>query len=88
MANVSNNTERLAQIRDVLPFGAQGEIARRLGVSRAIVAQTINGQRFGKRIQDGIFNYFLEWQAAQPAPVDLSEVDKALAVRQCKPATK
>ncbi len=88
MTNVSNNTERLAQIRNLLPFGAQGEIARRLGVSRSAVAQVINGLRFGKRIEEGIFSYFLEWQAAQPAPVDLSEVDKALAACQPQSATK
>ena len=88
MTNVSNNTERLAQIRDLLPLGAQSEIARRLGVSAASVAQTINGQRFGKRIQEAIFKYFLEWEAAQPAPVDLSEVDRALAARQPQSATK
>ena len=87
MANVSNNTERLAQIRDLLPPGAQAEIAQGLGVTRSAVAQVINGLRFGKRIQDGIFRYFLEWQATRPAPVDLAEVDKALAACQPESAT-
>jgi transcriptional regulator with XRE-family HTH domain len=88
MANVLNNTERLAQIRDLLPRGAQGEIARRLGVSRSAVAQVLCGLNSTQRIQQAIFQYFLEWQAAQQNLVDLGEVDKALAARQAQLATK
>jgi len=91
MTNVLNNTQRLANIQAQLPYGAQSEIARQLGVSRTAVNQTLKGIRKTKTIQQAIFRYFLEWVATQPAPippVELSEIDQALAARSLTSLTK
>lgn len=91
MTNILNNTQRLADIQAQLPYGAQSEIARQLGISRTAVNQTLKGIRKTKAIQQAIFRYFVEWAANQPAPVppvELSEVDQALAARSLSPTTK
>lgn len=90
MTNVSNNAERLAEIQAQLPYGAQAEIARKLGVTRTAVNQTLAGKRKAPLIQQAIFRYFLDWSSAQPPvqPVELSEVDQALAARRLSSITK
>lgn len=84
MANLTN-AERLAQIKAVLPLGAQTEIAASIGTSRAAVCQVLSGYRKSPRIADGIFKWFLEWSTKRPK---VNQVDKALAGLEAQAYTK
>lgn len=84
MTNVAN-TERLTQIKGLLPRGGQAEIAKNLGVSRAIVCQVFSGVSKNRKVTDGIMNWFLHWAAQRP---DVNQVDQALAKFQGIGATQ
>ena len=84
MANLTN-TERLAQIKALLPKGTQAQIAKHLGVSRPIVSQVLSGIRKSPHIADGIMSWFIHWAAQRP---DVNQVDQALAKLQAAGTTQ
>lgn len=52
-------------IRSKLPYGAQIDIARNIGVSKTTVYQYLSGLRNSERIENAVVNKFEEVQKSQ-----------------------
>ena len=61
------DSETLGLYRSMLPYGAQKEIAGRIGVRDASICDFLAGRIYSRRIEDAVLDYIAEVRADRQA---------------------